>query len=56
MEIHFSHVLGTLCIGASYEKFKKPLTLKCFCSQIVPISLTIGIHFSHILEILWISV
>ena len=29
MGIHFSHVLGTRWISASYEKFKKPLNLKC---------------------------
>ena len=34
MRIHFFHVLGTAWISASYEKFKKPLTLKCLCFPI----------------------
>ena len=35
MEIHFFYVLGTAWISAWYEKFKKPLTLKCLCFSIL---------------------
>ena len=34
MRIHVSHVLGTVWIFASWEKFWKPLTLKCLCFPI----------------------
>ena len=54
MQIHFSYVLGTSWISASYEKFRKPLTLKCLCFHIFfP---TMGIHFPHIFGIVRISV
>ena len=46
----FFHILENAWI--SYEKFKKPLALKFVFPYF---SLTMGIHFSYILEILWIS-
>ena len=35
MEIHFSHILGTVWIFASSEIFKKPIHLKCLCFSIL---------------------
>ena len=90
MGIHFSHVLGTRWISASYEKFKKPLNLKCLSfpnffpyngNSLFPyfgncmdfcftqniwetlefllffsyFSRIMGIHFSRVLGIVWIS-
>ena len=47
MEIHFSHVLGIVCISDSREICKKHLTLEC--SVFSYFSRTIGNHFPHVL-------
>ena len=31
MGIHFSHILGIVWINTSYEIWKKPIALECFC-------------------------
>ena len=52
MDIHFCHALEIVRISASYEKFKKPLTLKCLCFPII-LSYYRN-YFSDILGFLWI--
>ena len=55
MRIHVSHVLGTVWIFASWEKFWKPLTLKCLCFPIFSPYYGNSLFFPHILGLVWIN-
>ena len=52
IRLQSSCTLGIARISASRKIFKKPLTFEYLCFPIF--FLTMGIHFSHVLRIVWI--
>ena len=55
VRIHFSHILGIVCINATHEVCKKPIALECLCFPIL-FPYNENSVTSHVFGIVWVSI
>ena len=58
VRVHFSHILGTVCINATHEICKKPIALECLCFPILfpYYENSVISHVFGIFGIVWVSI